>query len=358
MRNLTSSIRLLRAGVVPRAHIEELSVGYDGLRDSILTQLVALEQQASIVPWIVKGEWGSGKSHFLSYLSATCRDARVATSSVSVNARAHALNKTQYYYPIVARSLECPLATGIRAIVRVSLTSEHESLRRFVHASPLVSPAPLGRAIRELLRNQHEGSLSLIDHPAWMTLTGDDLAFADYSYLREKALRRLQELATLMRALGYGGLVLLFDEVETVNQLWNIVSRMSAYRVLGILCRMKHVWCVFATTDRCEKVIDADLADGILNQPQLSTEAKHFLRSWRAPNFRIVQPPTIGSTQAGALAQRVSSLYGKAYRHDHVNPTVLDGCIRAWRANPSGNPRTLIRSIIHHLDTARGLSHS
>ena len=109
--------------------------------------------------------------------------------------------------------------------------------------------------------------MALIDHPAWTRLTGEDLSFADYSYLRDKALQRLQELARLSRAMGCRGLVVLFDEVETVDQLWNIVSRMGAYRVLGTLCRMKYVWCVFAITDRFERAIDSDLDDGILNQP-------------------------------------------------------------------------------------------
>ena len=363
LQNRKSSIRRLRAGIVPSDHIEELSVGYEAVRDRMLAQLVVLEAGESVAPWLVQGEWGTGKSHFLSYMRANCLACGVASASVSVDARSQAVTKPQYYYPVLARSLRCDFGTGITAIVRAALEDsppgQLERLGQFVRFIPTFSSSSLARAIRELLRSrQGGGSLALIDHPAWTRLTGEDLSFADYSYLREKALRRLQELARLSQVLGCGGLVVLFDEVETVDQLWNITSRMGAYRVLGTLCRMEYVWCIFAITDRFVRAIDADLDDGILNQPRLASEAKYFLQSWKRRNLCVIQPPTIGVRQADELGRRILSLYDKAHGPNAVEKNRFDGCIQAWCANPSANPRTLIRSVIHQLDVARSVSSS
>ena len=354
MTSLKSSVRRLRAGIVPSQHIEELSVGYDSVRELLLSRLADLETGRPISPLLVQGEWGSGKSHLLEYARAACHALRVAHACVSIDARSHALNYPQYFYPVLARSLECELGTGVHEIARTCLEGpQAERLRDFVRTSPR---SPFTNALLELsLNREREKSLSLIDHPAWTTLGGEDLSFADYSYLRDKALVRLQELAEFSRTLGFGGIVLLFDEAETVDQLWNVRSRMGAYRVFGALCQMRHVWCIFAITKRFRRTVENDIGNGILTRSRLSQEARAFLHAWRTQSLDILQPPTMRPSMATDLVERMISVYSRAHGTNSQSRERLNVCLRDWEANPSANPRTLIRSIIQQLDVGRNL---
>ena len=354
MTSLKSSVRRLRAGIVPSQHVEELSVGYDAVRESLLSKLADLEAGRPLSPLLVQGEWGSGKSHLLEYARGACHALRVAHACVSIDARSHALNRPQYFYPVLARSLECELGTGIHEIARTCLEGpQAERLSNFVHTSPRSS---FTNALLELSLNRESGkSLSPMDHPAWTTLGGEDLSFADYSYLRDKALLRLQGLAELSRALGFCGIVLLFDEAETVDQLWNVGSRMGAYRVFGALCQMRHVWCIFAITKRFRWTVENDLRDGILTRSRLSAEARAFLHIWRTQSLDTLQPPTMQPSMATDLVERLISVYELAHGTDSRSRERLNACLRDWEANPSANPRTLIRSVIHQLDVGRNL---
>ena len=315
MTSLKSSVRRLRAGIVPSRHIEELSVGYASVRESLLSKLADLEAGRPLSPLLVQGEWGSGKSHLLEYARGACAALRVAHACVSIDARSHALTYPQYFYPLLARSLECELGAGIQQIARACLEGRRsERLRNFVRASP---PSSFRNALLGLGLDRESGNSPIpINHSAWVTLSGEDLSFADYSYLRDKALLRLQGLAELLRALGFCGIVLLFDEAETVDQLWNVRSRMGAYRVFGALCQMRHVWCIFAITKRFRRTVECDLREGILTRSRLSGEARAFLQAWRTRSLDTLEPPTMEPSMAADLVERVISVYDRAHGTD------------------------------------------
>jgi hypothetical protein len=192
--------------------------------------------------------------------------------------------------------------------------------------------------------------LSTGEHPAWTTLSGGDLVWASYGYKRAQALRRLAEIAKLMRSLGYGGLVLILDEVETIDQLWNVRSRLGAYSTLGELASMDHVWCIFAVTARFDAIINRDLAAGIRAHPALSTNARQFLRSFEDGHVDTVSPPTIDTMGASELAHRILDLYRQAHTLRTVDAARLASVVDAWSRDPRRNPRTLIRAVIDQLD--------
>jgi hypothetical protein len=85
-------------------------------------------------------------------------------------------------------------------------------------------------------------------------------------------------------------LVLLFDEAETVDQLWNVRSRLSAYSVLDQLCSMRNLWCIFGITGRFQRTIDSDLGYAAANN-LLQSRAGRFLRRWQEGSCRTVEPP-------------------------------------------------------------------
>lgn len=336
--------------------MESLSVGYDGLRDTVLERAVALGEKGRVQPLLVRGEWGTGKSHFGGFVRALARDLDVASAFINLNARSHALNYPQRFYPALAESCRLQgLPIGLQQILTTYLISEkgRESLQEFATRHP----GELARALSWLcLEFDTEEGLSFSEHPAWTTILGSDLAWAPYAYKRSRAFLRIGEMASLFRALGARGLILVFDEVETIDQLWNIRSRVGAYSTLGELARMENVWCIFAITARFDAVVQADLGRGILNDPSMTQEAKWFLRAFDRRDLDVVAPPSIDIASARELAKRIRQLYEQAHGFRGPHGPSLGALIDAWSRDPRRNPRTLIRLIIDELDRIRPLS--
>src|SRR5262249_8458494 len=158
------------------------------------------------------------------------------------------------------------------------------------------------------------------NHHAWRTLYGADLCWSDHSSKREKALLRIESIARLCRAVGQKGLVIVFDEAETIDQLWNIRSRLSAYSVLSRLCRMPAAWCVFGTTNRFDRSLETDLNNGACEAA--GSQPRDFLFRWQRREFATVEPPTMDTKSARSLARAVTSLYGVAYDRDTMTTAV------------------------------------
>jgi hypothetical protein len=156
--------------------------------------------------------------------------------------------------------------------------------------------------------------------------------------------------------MGLKGLVLILDEAETIDQLWNIRSRLSAYTVLGRLFQMEFLWCVLGSTLRFDRTIQADLSNDVLANAVVSPDAKSFLHGWKREQYHIIEPPVINRQGARELAMAVTSLYQLAYRLASDNVAALgELCVEDWMRNPIRNPRRLIRLLVHRLDVTRGL---
>jgi hypothetical protein len=350
-----AAIRRLRNGIVPADSMESLSVGYSRLRDLVLERTVQLGTERRVRPLFMRGEWGTGKSHFARFVRALARDLDVASALVNVNARSHALNYPQRFFPSLAEGCEIGRGpVGLRQIITSYLTSDdgRASLERFAAANAGDIARALMWLCREYERQDDSLGLSTGEHPAWTTILGGDLAWAPYGYKRAQALRRLADVARLVRSLGGSGLVLILDEVETIDQLWNVRSRLGAYATLGELASMDHTWCIFAVTARFDAITSRDLGAGILAHPALSTEARGFLRSLNDGHVDAVSPPTIDRKGASELANRILELYRQAHAL-RIDAARLAGVVDAWCRDPRRNLRTLIRAVVDQLDRLR-----
>jgi hypothetical protein len=192
----------------------------------------------------------------------------------------------------------------------------------------------------------------LVDHEAWDVVAGTDLAPFDYK--RAKALERLAAVAKLLRSVGGAGLVVVLDEAETIDQLWNRLSRMGAYETLGALCRMEAAWAVFGITARFQRSVDRDLANGMLSYAQ-NADADGFLRAWRDRAYRQLAPPALTDEEAEDLVRRIVRVYDSAYPTIDRGPLYESQILFKWKSNPGRNPRRLIRSVIDALDARREL---
>jgi len=116
---------------------------------------------------------------------------------------------------------------------------------------------------------------------------------------------RVRVLGGLFAAVGLGGLVLVFDEAETIDQLWNIRSRLSAYDVLGRLCQLSSVWCVFGITQRFDRVIKNDVDNNAGALSSAAPDGAWFIRSWSRSQLSSITPPVVDGANARDLANAV-----------------------------------------------------
>jgi P-loop Domain of unknown function (DUF2791) len=335
--------------------MEALSVGYEGIRDLVLDRIILLGERHRVEPLFVRGEWGTGKSHFISYVRTICRDLEIASSTVNLNARGHALNHLQRAYPLLAEAVELGrLPSGLQNILLTKL-ADREARPRLERFGRRAGSGELGQALASLCLHAESNELPVAEHFAWTTVLGGDLAWANYSYKRTKALARIGALGKLFHALGAGGLVLLLDEAETIDQLWNVLSRKGAYSVLGSLSRMDHVWCIFAVTARFDHTLRSDRRR-ILSDPNVSPDARWFLTRWYDGALDVFDPPKVDETAARSLARKVEDLYERAYVFRLQDRAGVSNCVKQWLGDPARNPRTLLRSLVDHLDRRRPLS--
>lgn len=334
--------------------LERLSVGYESVGQRVTSQLVALSSGEDVPPLFVRGEWGSGKSHFLAYVLMAAYAWRIPASRIELNARSAALNYPQRLYPVIAENLQYGEdLLGLRALL-LQWLSEPEVRRDLAAVVEEPSLAELAWPIRMLnWRYENGDRVAFDDYGDWSILLGADLRWADYGYKRDKAMTRLQALGVLFRHLRIGGMVTVFDEVETIDQLSNYRSRLTAYSVLGRLCRMKAAWCILGITDRFDRSVEADCARGLADSPVASEDARWFLKSWARGALEVFEPPVIDLKLARELAWRVARLYEEAYGTGPTDERVLERCLSDWRSNPSRNPRRLIRLLVYRLDISR-----
>ena len=169
--------------------------------------------------------------------------------------------------------------------------------------------------------------------------------------IREKSAPAHSRFGDLSGAVGAGGLVLELDELETMDQLWNVRSRTGAYAVLGRLLVMKHVLPVFAVTDRFHRLISSDVEDrGILRAEFLSPDARRFLVDWRSRHLPVVRPAIFTPDLARKLVDRIIQLYVGVYKV--LKPPDRRKLVDEWMTGALRTPRTLIRKTVYALDLA------
>jgi len=336
------AIRSLRVGIVPSSHVLNLTVGIDPHHETLDKEFRRLKKGFSR-PFVIRGEWGGGKTNLLCYIREYALKQKVAVAYINLNGRSAAINHPQKLYHRIVADIRLPgledngITRLLGSIKKDSSlerkTSEWVSL--LGHHSELAQA--LGLFINEDINKDYYWSFKVI--------LGSDLYWAEYNYKKVKAIKRLNDLGGYLKHLGYAGLMIQFDELESVVQLWNIVSRRSAYKTLHHLTSLENVWTVFATTKKLNSQIDADVKSGRIR----TAEAESFIS--RYSDFPELEPPFLSQVYANTLLSRILKLYKEAYV---VSQEIrLQEVLDLWNKMPFGNPRRLIRLAIDHLDRHR-----
>lgn len=258
-------VNALRSGLVPNEGLEHFATGLDPLVLAVNEELDFVSGGKGLSKWI-RGEYGTGKTFAARHLCARARQRRFATSEVQISINDTPLHHLEAVYRRLIERLETAAdgPNAFQAIVEgwlYQIGDEVTRLRGISEEDPGFADATEQRledkladlskrnpayaqVLRAYHRATHEGDFATAQGLlAW--LAGQP--HTDRSVLKaagtkgkvdgQASLTFLAGLLQLLRQSGYGGLVVVLDEVETVQRM-NSQTREKSLNALRQLMDM------------------------------------------------------------------------------------------------------------------------
>ncbi len=341
------AIEALRAGVPNRDAVRALGCEQPAIEQAFRDRLRESKEHGTHgkqMPGIlVKGNFGTGKSHLLEYLQDIALGDNFICSKVVISKETPLHDPVKFYRSAIHSAVapgrtgsalgeiamalglsppssayndllhwvhnpECGLNSRFAATLFLvkHLTNPDEDLDRIIR---FWSGEPIGAGeLRRLLRHYGEKSTYPIESVIQ----------------RDLAVQRFQFAPRLMVAAGYAGWVLLVDEVELIGRY----SRLQRGRSYAELARwagevpsqqFPYLTMVFAITSNFESEVLADTAKNdlenvpaLLRSKSLDELAKHAERGMKFIQKKALSLKPSDEAVRGA-AQRVRDIYAKAY---------------------------------------------
>jgi hypothetical protein len=261
----TAIVNALRSGLVPNVGLDHFATGLDVLVGAANEELDFVAQGKGLSKWI-RGEYGTGKTFAARYLCAKARSRMFASSEVQISINDTPLHHLETVYRRLIERLETAAdgPNAFQAIVEgwlyqvgdevTRLRGIHEDDPGFAEATEQRLEDKLAdlskrnpayaQVLRAYHRATHEGDFATAQGLlAW--LAGQP--HTDRSVLKaagtkgkvdgQASLTFLAGLLQLLRQSGYAGLVVVLDEVETVQRM-NALTREKSLNALRQLMDM------------------------------------------------------------------------------------------------------------------------
>ena len=258
-------VNALRSGLVPAQGLEHFATGLDELVEAVNQELDFVATGKGLSKW-VRGEYGTGKTFAARDLCARARARNFATSEVQISINDTPLHHLETVYRRLIEHVETASdgPNAFQAIVDgwlYKIGDEVMRLRGITEEDPGFADATeqrledklaemsrrnpaFAQVLRAYHRASHEGDFATAQGLlAW--LAGQP--HTDRSVLRtagtrgkvdgQASLTFLAGLLQLLRQSGYGGLVVVLDEVETIQRM-NSQTREKSLNALRQLMDM------------------------------------------------------------------------------------------------------------------------
>lgn len=258
-------VNALRSGLVPKEGLEHFATGLEVLTEAVSEELEFVSGGKGLSKWI-RGEYGTGKTFAARYLCATARQRKFATSEVQISLNDTPLHHLETVYRRLIERLETAAdgPNAFRAIVEgwlYQVGDEVTRLRGLNEDDPSFAAATEQRledkladlskrnpAFAQVMRAYHratyegdfataQGLLSWLAGQPHTDRTLLKIAGTQGKVDGQASLTFLSGLLQLLRQSGYAGLVVVLDEVETVQRM-NAQTREKSLNVLRQLMDM------------------------------------------------------------------------------------------------------------------------
>lgn len=383
-------IGALRRGTVPADGLDQLAVGLDHFADALGEELEQVSGGGAIVK-AVRGEYGSGKTFFTRHLAEQALRRGFATAEVQISETETPLHRLETVYRRTTESLRTASVapSAFRSVLDTWLYTIEEDA---IAADPAVenSEERLAAATGELLDARLADVSSTtpafaLALRAYHAASGTDAALADglAAWLAGQphvaaaakraagikgdldhfgAMSFLQGLLTVLRDAGHAGLLLVLDEVETLQRMRSDV-RDKALNALRQLMdeidagRYPGLYLVLTGTPAFY-----DGPNGIKRLPPLAQRLDTpFMPDPRFDNPRAVQIRLPGFTQESltAVGVRVRDLYARGRENEtRLREQIDDAYLADFSRAVAGElgakvglaPRIFLRKLVDVLD--------
>lgn len=381
-------VNALRSGLVPAQGLEHFATGLDALLEVVNQELDFVATGKGAAKWI-RGEYGTGKTFAARYLCAKARQRGFATSEVQISINDTPLHHLETVYRRLMERLETA-ADGPNAFQAVvegwlyQLGDEVMRLKGMSEDDPDFANATeqrledkladlsrrnpaFAQILRAYHRATHEGDFATAQGLlAW--LAGQP--HTDRSVLRtagtkgkvdgQASLTFLAGLLQLLRQSGYSGLVVVLDEVETIQRM-NVQTREKSLNALRQLMDMLAkeelpglYLVVTGTRDFFEGYKGLKALAPLYQRVQVSFGADPRWDNLRAPQVRLLP---FAEERLLTVGRRVRALY-PARNGERVATRVDDSFLAALVTQVTAGfggkvalaPRLFLRELIDVMD--------
>lgn len=366
-------VAALRNGTVPRNGLDVLAVGLGKFEQALGSDLDTAVQGGSVFK-AVRGEYGSGKTFFSRWLGEQAKSRGMAIAEVQISETETPLHKLETVYRRICESLQTASypPSAFRLILDAwlfSLEAESDGNPEALLESRLSEVSKTTPAFATALRAYHHAvEADDVDAAeglaAWLSgqpnvagsvrrkagIRGDLDHFG--------ALGFLQGLLTVLRDSGHPGLLLVLDEVETLqrvrtdvrekalNALRQLIDEIDSGRFPGLFLLITGTPAFF------------DGTQGVQRLPPLAQRlATDFNLDARFDNPRAIQLRLTGFTmdKLNELGRRVRDVYAHgAANGERIHEKVDDTYIRDFASSLVGGlggkvgiaPRLFLKKLV------------
>lgn len=342
--------RYLKRGVVPPKRIKDLTVGFQEEINLIDAAFKDVRDGAGRYLFI-EGKLGGGKSHLLRIAESMAMRQNFAVARVVFDGDIHAFNHPQRYLHTMFENLSVPKlkGKGLSATVCHWLSTDKRQdlldwARNSVHWD-------IRNTIPSLGVSNMQGS------PYYelckKRVDCRDIRFrASGRYVLQE---RLSPRAQLCRIVGLNGLLVLFDEVESISiLLTNIRSRLISYGILEELTgsrKFRDCLFLFGVTPDFDKKIQDDQGwyDWYL---QTYPEGCSFIEKWMNSSYHRMRLKMVSKDENISFCMKLRDLHSLAYSWK-TKVTISNSFIQDFiyiHYNRNSTQREIVKSFVDILE--------
>lgn len=328
--SLRRAVERLRDGLFDSVAVNLLTMENNRIENVFSKGLKTLEKGKSNHLCIC-GSYGQGKSHTLTYLNQLALSQGYATSVIQLDLREVPFHQFSTVYQSIMEKLSLPDGEKFtNAWKNWANKDSLELLESMPHRFRMTLTAMLCKTKRltpkESSLKKHRAYRPK-EHGYWLdkTLMGYDIpvaylksvckyreveAYQDQSLIchgNAPYFQMVQSLGSVLKEMGYKGLLLFFDEAESIAQ-GRLGHRIKSYHLLDQFFQIKdYIFPVFAFTD--------DFFDKANHEPYDDNKEifpKNYAEAWR--DLNILRLQDFSSYEWESLLDRLMQLYSQAYQ--------------------------------------------
>lgn len=358
---LRRAIERLRGGLFDPVAVNQLTVEEHQIKAVFSKNLQATGKHLCLC-----GSYGQGKSHTINYLNQYALSQGYATSVVQLDLREVPFHQFSIVYQFIMERLSLPDGKKFTQAWKAwAEKNSIEFLNTMPHRLKMILTAMLCKSKRlsseEIALKKHQNYRPK-EYGVWLekALMGCNIPTAhlksvfkyrDVEGYREQSLscsgndfwvHMVQCLGKVLKEIGYKGLVLFFDEAESIAFV-RLNHRAKSYQVLDQFFRGSDaLFPVFAFTDDFFHRVNHEPYDA-----NVETFPKNYAEAWK--NLNIFRLQDFSSHGWESLLDRLMQLYSRAYQIN-LPSQIKDGLQSLLLHLESQETRYKLKALVNKLD--------